>query len=88
MVMTVRKKMQTIITKDMVKRDCVILDIGITKIKDENNKKGYRLVGDCDYDNLVNYVDLITPVPGGVGPLTITMLMKQTIESANSLAIT
>lgn len=72
-----------LITKDMVKRDCVILDIGITKIEDKNNKKGYKLVGDCDYDNLLNYVKLITPVPGGVGPLTIAMLMKQTIKSAS-----
>ena len=74
-----------LITKDMVKKDCVILDIGITKIEDKNNKKGYKLVGDCDYDNLVNYVKLITPVPGGVGPLTIAMLMKQTINSAKML---
>ena len=71
-----------LITKDMVKRDCVILDIGITKIEDKNNKKGYKLVGDCDYNNLVNYVHLITPVPCGVGPLTISMLMKQTVKSA------
>jgi len=78
-----------LITKDMVKRDCVILDIGITKIEDKNNKKGYKLVGDCDYDNLLDYVKLITPVPGGVGPLTIAMLMKQTVKSAErNLTIT
>lgn len=78
-----------LITKDMVKRDCVILDIGITKIEDENNKKGYKLVGDCDYDNLLGYVKLITSVPGGVGPLTIAMLMKQTVKSAErNLTIT
>lgn len=78
-----------LITKDMVKRDCVILDIGITKIEDKNNKKGYKLVGDCDYDNLLDYVHLITPVPCGVGPLTIAMLMKQTVKSAErNLTIT
>lgn len=78
-----------LITKDMVKSDCVILDIGITKIEDKNNKKGYKLVGDCDYDNLLDYVKLITPVPGGVGPLTIAMLMKQTVKSAErNLTIT
>ena len=71
-----------LITKDMINKDCIILDIGISKIEDKNNKKGYKLVGDCDYSNLVNYVKLITPVPGGVGPLTIAMLMKQTINSA------
>lgn len=71
-----------LITKDMVKRECVILDIGISKIQDKNNKKGYKLIGDCDYDNLLDYVHLITPVPGGVGPLTIAMLMKQIIKSA------
>ena len=75
-----------LITKDMIKKDCVILDIGITKIEDKNNKKGYKLVGDCDYNNLVNYVNLITPVPGGVGPLTIAMLMKQTVKSASILS--
>tara|TARA_Y100000591_G_C21798391_1_gene680682 strand:+ start:53 stop:916 length:864 start_codon:yes stop_codon:yes gene_type:complete len=74
-----------LITKDMVKKDCVILDIGITKIEDKNNKKGYKLVGDCDYNNLVNHVKLITPVPGGVGPLTIAMLMKQTVNSAKMI---
>jgi len=71
-----------LITKDMVQKECVILDIGINKIKDKNNKKGYKLVGDCDYNNLINHVKLITPVPGGVGPLTIAMLMKQTVYSA------
>jgi methylenetetrahydrofolate dehydrogenase (NADP+)/methenyltetrahydrofolate cyclohydrolase len=78
-----------LITKDMVNRDCVILDIGITKIEDKNNKKGYKLVGDCDYDNLLDYVKLITPGTGGVGPLTIAMLMKQTVKSAErNLTIT
>tara|TARA_Y100000389_G_scaffold205036_1_gene262258 strand:- start:148 stop:1011 length:864 start_codon:yes stop_codon:yes gene_type:complete len=71
-----------LITRDMVKSDCIILDIGITKIEDKSEKKGYKLVGDCDYDNLVNHVKLITPVPGGIGPLTIAMLIKQTIKSA------
>lgn len=72
----------SLITKDMVNKNCVILDIGITKIADKTFKKGYKLVGDCDYNNLINHVKLITPVPGGVGPLTITMLMKQTVISA------
>ena len=78
-----------LITKDMIKKDSIILDIGITKIKkndtndkDNKNNKNYKLVGDCDYDNILNYSKLITPVPGGVGPLTIAMLMRQTVNSA------
>ena len=57
-----------------------IIDIGINKIEDEKSKKGYRLVGDVDYNNVKDKVGYITPVPGGIGPMTIAILMKQTVE--------
>lgn len=69
-----------LITKDMVNQDSIIIDIGINKIKNNDGKD--IVVGDCDYDNLHKYVKLITPVPGGIGPMTICMLMRQTVSSA------
>lgn len=66
---------------DMVKNNCVIIDVGINRVDDEN-KKGYRIVGDADFSSLVNKVSAISPVPGGVGPMTIAMLVDNTIESA------
>ena len=68
------------ITEDYVKEDCVIIDVGINQIDDSTKKRGYRLVGDTDFDNLKNKVTAITPVPGGVGPMTIAMLLKHTVE--------
>ena len=65
------------IKKDHIKEGCVVIDIGINKI-DCDNEKGYKLVGDVDYLNVLDKVEAITPVPGGVGPMTIAMLLKQT----------
>lgn len=73
------------ITEDYVKEDCVILDVGINQVKDDTKKKGYRLVGDCDFNNLKEKVKGITPVPGGVGPMTIAMLLKHTVEKCLNL---
>lgn len=70
------------ITDDMVKEGSVIIDVGINRIKDKSKKKGYRLVGDVDFESVKNKVYAITPVPGGVGPMTITMLMQNTLEAA------
>lgn len=67
--------------KDMVKSGAIIIDVGINRI-DDNSSKGYHIVGDADFDNLINKVSYITPVPGGVGPMTITMLLHNTINSA------
>ena len=67
---------------DMVKEECVIIDVGINRIEDSTKKSGYRLVGDVDFDACYNKCSKITPVPGGVGPMTIAMLMKNTLDSA------
>lgn len=64
---------------EMVKDDVVIIDVGITRVNDENTEKGYRITGDVDFDNVSKKSSFITPVPGGVGPMTIAMLMKNTL---------
>jgi methylenetetrahydrofolate dehydrogenase (NADP+)/methenyltetrahydrofolate cyclohydrolase len=64
---------------EMVKDDVVIVDVGITRVADENNPKGYVIKGDVDFDNVSKKASYITPVPGGVGPMTIAMLMKNTL---------
>ena len=70
------------VKKEWIKENCVIIDIGINSKQDSTKKLGYRLVGDVDFNDVKEKVEYITPVPGGVGPMTIAMLMKQTIESA------
>ncbi len=70
---------------NMVKKNAIIIDVGINRVND-NSDKGYHIVGDADFDNLCNKVDYITPVPGGVGPMTITMLLHNTINSAKSFS--
>ena len=71
-------------TKDMVKPGAVIIDVGVNRIPDSSKKSGFRLIGDCDFDDLVETASYITPVPGGVGPMTIAMLMYNTLESAQN----
>ena len=70
------------LTKDMVKDGAVVIDVGVNRIPDSTKKSGFRLTGDCDFDDLVEKTSFITPVPGGVGPMTIAMLMQNTLESA------
>ena len=70
------------LTGDMVKDGAVIIDVGVNRIPDASKKSGFRLIGDCDFDDLVEKASFITPVPGGVGPMTIAMLMQNTLESA------
>ena len=70
-----------LLKSDMIKKDCVVIDVGINRIND-NSDKGYHIVGDVDYDNVMPLAKHITPVPGGVGPMTITMLLYNTIQSA------
>ncbi|AEC01711.1 bifunctional 5,10-methylenetetrahydrofolate dehydrogenase/5,10-methenyltetrahydrofolate cyclohydrolase [Parasphaerochaeta coccoides] len=70
------------ITADMVKSEAVVIDVGITRVTDLTKKKGWRLVGDVDYDNVAPRTSAITPVPGGVGPMTIAMLMENTLQAA------
>lgn len=67
---------------DMIQEGCVIIDVGINRIEDKSAKNGFRIVGDVDYDGCYPKVSKITPVPGGVGPMTIAMLMKNTLLSA------
>lgn len=64
---------------EMVKDDAVIIDVGITRIPDETKVKGYRITGDVDFENVSKKASFITPVPGGVGPMTIAMLLKNTL---------
>jgi methylenetetrahydrofolate dehydrogenase (NADP+) / methenyltetrahydrofolate cyclohydrolase len=70
------------LTQDMIKEDCVIIDVGINRIPDASKKSGHRLVGDVDFDGCINKCSKITPVPGGVGLMTVAMLMKNTLDSA------
>ena len=68
-----------------VKKDAIIIDIGINKIDDSTKKNGFRLVGDVNYDDVKDKVSAITPVPGGVGPMTIAMLLQHTLNSYKRL---
>jgi len=70
------------ITADMVKDGAVVIDVGVNRVEDSSKKSGFRLVGDVDFEAVAKKASLITPVPGGVGPMTITMLLYNTVESA------
>jgi methylenetetrahydrofolate dehydrogenase (NADP+)/methenyltetrahydrofolate cyclohydrolase len=70
------------ITADMVKDGAVVIDVGINQIDAPERKRGYRLVGDVDYDAVSQKAEAITPVPGGIGPMTIAMLMHNTLKAA------
>ena len=65
----------------MVKEGAVIIDVGINRICDETKKSGYRLVGDVDFEKVAPKTSYITPVPGGVGPMTVAMLMSNTVKA-------
>jgi len=60
----------------------VVIDVGVNRVPDPAAAKGFRLVGDCDFEPIKEKAAAITPVPGGVGPMTVTMLMMNTIEAA------
>ena len=64
---------------DMVKDGAIVIDVGITRVPDETHPKGYRIKGDVDFENVAPKTSFITPVPGGVGPMTIAMLLKNTL---------
>ena len=74
------------ITVEMVKEGAVVIDVGVNRVEDKSREKGYRLVGDVDFDAVKEKAEAITPVPGGVGPMTVTMLLQNTIESAERRA--
>ena len=67
------------LTADMVKEGVTVIDVGITRVDDPTKKRGYRLVGDVKFDEVAQKSEFITPVPGGVGPMTIAMLLKNTL---------
>ena len=71
---------------DMLKEGAVVIDVGVNRIPDATKPKGFRLVGDADFESCSKVAGAITPVPGGVGPMTITMLLWNTLESARRVA--
>ena len=75
-----------VITADMVKEGAVVIDVGVNRVPDESKAAGYRLVGDTDFDAIKEKAKAITPVPGGVGPTTVTMLMVNTVRAAEQQA--
>ena len=72
---------------EMVKEGVTIIDVGITRVKDESKKRGYRLAGDVHFESVSKKASFITPVPGGVGPMTIAMLLKNTLLSCERRAV-
>ena len=70
------------VTADMVKPGAAVIDVGINRVEDASRERGYRLVGDVDYDAVLEVAGAVTPVPGGVGPMTIAMLLQNTLEAA------
>jgi methylenetetrahydrofolate dehydrogenase (NADP+)/methenyltetrahydrofolate cyclohydrolase len=70
---------------DMIKEGVVVIDVGINRVEDPSAKKGYRIVGDVDFSSVSEKCSYITPVPGGVGPMTIVMLMKNTLKAYKNL---
>lgn len=71
-----------LIKGEMVKEGVVVIDVGINRVADETSEKGYKLVGDCEFESVKEKASWITPVPGGVGPMTVAMLMKNTLLAA------
>ena len=74
------------ITGAMVKQGAVVIDVGMNRVEDASKKRGYRLVGDCAFEEVAERASLITPVPGGVGPMTIAMLMRNTLMAGQKAA--
>ena len=69
------------IKADMVKKGAVVIDVGTTRVEDSSRERGWRLVGDVDYENVAPLCSYISPVPGGVGPMTIASLMMNTLKA-------
>jgi methylenetetrahydrofolate dehydrogenase (NADP+)/methenyltetrahydrofolate cyclohydrolase len=75
------------LSADMIREGAVVIDVGVNRVPDASKKSGFRLVGDVDFEGLRARASAITPVPGGVGPLTITMLLYNTVEAAERAAV-
>ena len=71
------------LTKDMVSPGVVVIDVGVNRVEDKTCEKGYRIVGDVDFESVFPKASRITPVPGGVGPMTVISLMENTIKAAS-----
>jgi methylenetetrahydrofolate dehydrogenase (NADP+)/methenyltetrahydrofolate cyclohydrolase len=70
------------VTEDMVPQDCVVIDVGTTRVKSDKTKSGFKLMGDVDFDAVSTKCSYITPVPGGVGPMTRVSLLLNTLKAA------
>ena len=75
-----------LVTRDMVKPGAVVIDVGINRVDDPTSPRGYRIVGDVDFEGVREVASLVTPVPGGVGPMTIAMLLRNTVRAAALIA--
>lgn len=73
------------VTAGMIKEGATVIDVGINRVDDPEHSRGYRLVGDVNFDDVVDVAGAITPVPGGVGPMTVAMLMKNTVKAARMI---
>ncbi len=74
------------ITADMVRHSAVVIDVGINRVDDASRRRGYRLAGDVDFDPVAAKAEAITPVPGGIGPMTVAMLISNTLDAARASA--
>jgi methylenetetrahydrofolate dehydrogenase (NADP+)/methenyltetrahydrofolate cyclohydrolase len=74
------------VNADMVREGAVVIDVGVNRVEDKTKKKGYRLIGDVEFEEVSKIASAISPVPGGVGPMTITMLLHNTIRAAKNHA--
>jgi methylenetetrahydrofolate dehydrogenase (NADP+)/methenyltetrahydrofolate cyclohydrolase len=74
------------VTADMIREGAVVIDVGVNRVEDKTREKGFRLVGDVDFEAIKEKAAAITPVPGGVGPMTVTMLLMNTVEAAERKA--
>ena len=77
--------MPDFVTGDMVKPGALVIDVGMNRVDDDTRERGYRLTGDVDFDSVSQVAEAISPVPGGVGPMTVAMLMKNTVTAATRL---
>ena len=69
------------LTKDMVRKNSIVIDVGVNRIEDKSKKNGFRLIGDSDFEEIIDIASKITPVPGGVGPMTIAMLLENVTKA-------
>jgi len=74
--------MPEFVSADMIKPGAVVIDVGTTRVDDPSTEKGYRIAGDVDFNAALEVASAVTPVPGGVGPMTITMLLYNTVQAA------